>query len=344
MTEEKVVAYTSPADTARSGVFSPYIEGKATSFLGLHDVLSTLLAHAQEVIPDRLMTKYRIEISMENGTPSHVRLRTDIKATFDWLLRQVSDEKRQQFLTSADEYLARFMEDSQSDPRQPEDPQPNPYPRVCKHGTSCRHQSCSNGEHILSCQRKERRRSGRRDVCDFRISDNIKIDLVPAKFFTVVRRKEATRDLLIMPCPFNDNNEQGPHNNIDLIHCESVWNYVEAVVGKISELCGPNVVELLALNFGDWESAANEDKDVLQCHGHIHVQVSRSGCLTLGQRYPNFQGCLSPCYDHHARDCETCRASRVAPLLNNIRYREVDRKLSALNNTLQMILKMLKER
>ncbi|RGB27215.1 hypothetical protein C1646_674179 [Rhizophagus diaphanus] len=107
----------------------------------------------------------------------------------------------------------------------------------------------------------------------------------------VLSQQDDTREVLISPHPAKgyENNTIPPNyqqtnhkNNRELIKDPKFWNWVlEYFLNTylIKEICEDKEqcpIELLALNFGSWEAAEAKDKQAKECHGHLHVHLTRS--------------------------------------------------------------------
>jgi len=67
-------------------------------------------------------------------------------------------------------------------------------------------------------------------------------------------------------------------NNLKLVKMQKFWDNVVAalrVLHQKTQLDFGSLIEKVACNFGEWESQIAEDKFSLECHGHIHIILSK---------------------------------------------------------------------
>jgi hypothetical protein len=111
---------------------------------------------------------------------------------------------------------------------------------------------------------------------------------------------EFTRDLLFLPTPawfevgegkpnFSSavvtNCWKGHYTNVELVSMPFFWEQVLAQVRKLRSISTDDrAVEVIALNFGRWESKRAADPYALECHGHAHLLLSEKAQYNLSQK------------------------------------------------------------
>ena len=125
------------------------------------------------------------------------------------------------------------------------------------------------------------------------------------------RRHECTRDLLVMPEAFVKGRKDppGPHNNRQLVESPDMWSCVFKFIDVLeTEAKWPadsqeKLAQSLLVNFGNWETAVNRSPGRLNCHGHIHLLLTKRGALRLGKFHKEFEGYMElPADDAHMKD------------------------------------------
>lgn len=141
-----------------------------------------------------------------------------------------------------------------------------PYPVTCK----------KNHLHSKTyCSALVSRRGSKEGPCQFYLDENLlieKINLQTGLPFAVLARRDTMRELLVTPFP------SVLHINNDcLAKCEDFWRmvfqYVDNNIGNLKPW-NEYPVSTLALNFGEWETNQFKDAYAIECHGHLHVQIT----------------------------------------------------------------------
>ena len=135
--------------------------------------------------------------------------------------------------------------------------------------------------------------------------------------FILGSRREPTRDILLVP--------QAHTENTKLVVDGNTWKVVHEIVSVLNSLIDKPPVELIAVNFGKWETAnskANEDdpgRYAMNCHGHIHLHFSRLAIDTLSKftGCSGLQGCVENPENYNELDAKDVFSTRLLPLENS---------------------------
>jgi len=142
----------------------------------------------------------------------------------------------------------------------------------------------------------------------FFIFDEFKIDAVYDKNFTLSCRYEATRDLLVSPTDHQTNRE--------ISISTPFWEYILKLYfyfQKELNSANENPVEIIALNFGKWETANSLDSSfyALDCHAHAHISLTSRMFSVLEPKCQPLQGRYHDPNMRLKEDCFDLEQSRL---------------------------------
>ena len=162
---------------------------------------------------------------------------------------------------------------------------------------------------------------------------NIELEALTPRFAIGVKR-DPIRQILLAPT--------NHLTNCELVKEIQTWTVIDNIYKYIQTLCklsGNSLLEGIAANFGKWETAsADDDSDyAMDCHGHIHMYLSRDavdklsaldekcGWRAIHARIKNPDTYLeSDCHD-----LEVCRLIRAEHKLLHDRMDAIQNKLDA---------------
>ena len=136
--------------------------------------------------------------------------------------------------------------------------------------------------------------------------------------FYLGNRREPTRDILLVPANHRENRK--------LVTEQKTWMTVNSILVELKRICecveDNKVVELIAVNFGKWETAnskSNQDdpgKFALDCHGHIHLHMTRNTINILSQfkGCSGLKGCVQNPENYSEMDSREIFQARLLPL------------------------------
>lgn len=87
--------------------------------------------------------------------------------------------------------------------------------------------------------------------------------------------RESLSEFVLTPTPISIQQSRYPHDNEDFVKSIDVWKRVFEYCQLLSTFvkqksCEINPVTDIVLNFGDWETAMDRDRSLLECHAHVH--------------------------------------------------------------------------
>ena len=88
---------------------------------------------------------------------------------------------------------------------------------------------------------------------------------------------EAIRDVLLFPRPPNVH-----MGNRQLVQDKDCWKQVLATLELINATVGPQAVDHIAINFGQWETETSHDPNTLSCHAHVHYLLTTDAVVNCG--------------------------------------------------------------
>jgi len=185
---------------------------------------------------------------------------------------------------------------------------------------------CNKKHSTYSCAWPSPKKTGFNLPCGFWVFDELVLKTESeTKYFTLMARenKEFSRDLLFVPTPvwfspgtsgqtvftppqrstqsrlstqynpdtWPDNAWRGHYTNIELVRMPFFWQQVRCLISDLRKLSQEiSAVELIAFNFGEWESKRANDPYALECHGHAHLHLSERAHQKLGMKWEALRG------------------------------------------------------
>jgi hypothetical protein len=77
--------------------------------------------------------------------------------------------------------------------------------------------------------------------------------------------------------------------NEELVKDSKFWNivrnFVSSMLARTSNTEAKDVIELVALNFGRWETRQAEDPLAMNCHGHAHFNLTPNAASVLKKTF-----------------------------------------------------------
>jgi hypothetical protein len=104
-------------------------------------------------------------------------------------------------------------------------------------------------------------------------------------------RKAGERELLLWPAVH--------HNTEELITTREAWSAVAEVLqwvettATLGNLPPGSACVAITVNSGTWESALHADRDQLECHAHIHIQLTLPFITYVGVTVPKLARCVN---------------------------------------------------
>eukprot|EP01098_Paradermamoeba_levis_P012256 TRINITY_DN531_c0_g2_i1.p1 TRINITY_DN531_c0_g2~~TRINITY_DN531_c0_g2_i1.p1 ORF type:complete len:441 (+),score=28.68 TRINITY_DN531_c0_g2_i1:126-1448(+) len=154
-----------------------------------------------------------------------------------------------------------------------------PNPEVCPYTNKGEGRKCNKKHPKNYCSEKKVARRDGQGPCNWKVADELLV--CKAQGYVLAARREATRDLLL--CPTNHK------SNFDIAKSDEFWGTTVSLIGLI-QTTDEKGVELVALNFGKWETEQSKDDMAISCHGHAHVFVSAAIISHLGSFSKAAQG------------------------------------------------------
>jgi predicted metal-binding protein len=114
----------------------------------------------------------------------------------------------------------------------------------------------------------------------------------------------------------------------------------------------PYPVECFAINFGRWKSESSKDENVVECHGHFHLHITKEIVDKMEQKkdsngyavYPAMHGKVNDPIQYGMKNCKKLETSRLSGLeivgINqelvdlNRKLDEMDKKFNEMNKKL----------
>jgi hypothetical protein len=192
---------------------------------------------------------------------------------------------------------------------------PKSYENVgtCKSGPKCEHKNDQNypckyshSTHV-ECSHEGTKKNGLIYQCSTQATDRLVLDfkvkdpLFSKQLFVMQSRvSEPTRDILVL---WNDHKTCS-----DIVKLEEFWDIMIKLTQD--ECFGPNYLEALLVNFGEWEKGVSRDPNLATCHGHAHVIITEKTFDTLvaKKRFETpLEGRRSPPNNHLNQDLGEAR-------------------------------------
>lgn len=165
---------------------------------------------------------------------------------------------------------------------------------------------CKRKHSDVTCAWKALKKDGKSAACGWTCFLELLINKAPYTdqfFLTQVRSgKLFARNLIVLPRPVEfcidsgavslprpqekwpDNWWSGHYSNAQLARMPFFWQQLANRVHALRlEAKDPNAVQIIALNFGEWESKQAQDDYALECHGHAHIILSPQAQSNLAQ-------------------------------------------------------------
>lgn len=123
------------------------------------------------------------------------------------------------------------------------------------------------------------------------------------------------RELLICPHPgIKHDNHQ---TNKELVVNNQFWIWIleQAVNEFLRGLCNnPYPVEGFAFNFGKWESAEAKDSNAIECHGHLHLQLTQNVVSIMEDKFNAMRGKVNDPTNYGFKNCTELETERLVGL------------------------------
>jgi hypothetical protein len=137
--------------------------------------------------------------------------------------------------------------------------------------------------------------------------------------FIITCRPERSRELLIFPRPTAGNLAQYKFDithlrNMEVIRRVNTWKAIAKVVKQLENKTGiAQPVELIALNFGAWETQLSKDPEADDCHAHIHVVLTKEAAIAAGKvpEMAPFKGREADPVSYLSKDCDQLELHRL---------------------------------
>ena len=174
----------------------------------------------------------------------------------------------------------------------------SPLERICGNKKSLK---CKCGKIHLDdknfCKKNlPRRGSQGKAQCGWYVVDQLVIKLEEQNTgYVLLARPEETRDLILAPDPRcgEKRMKNQPHHNEELVADPKFWERTIITCFELSTLCQMDLhetVDVVCLNFGNWESGQAKDHRAITCHGHVHLNLTLSAVSSLSDKYPVLVG------------------------------------------------------
>ena len=107
----------------------------------------------------------------------------------------------------------------------------------------------------------------------------------------------------------------------------NTWETIKIVHTTLKELIKQCALEGIAVNFGKWETASANDESeyALDCHGHIHLHLSRKAVNILQDSagWKAIRGRVEHPENYLDKDIHELEVRRLIPLENSVIWSEV---------------------
>lgn len=313
----------------------PYFQlyGVGLDAQSLQSAASQLYEKVQR-LPVDLRQAYRLEVIPRSTNSWEMEMLLDALRWFE--LRK--DSVDASALTALEDRANALIE-SHSDDYCTNDPSPFPTPTYCPYGPTCDYylkrkegRKCKYEKHVDVCDVNQQRTDRTEKSCGFIVRKELVVrefaQLPPNSPFVLVLRQEGVRDLLLMPNVPCVN--RGLHSNAQLVSAPELWAAAVDVHSKLQKELPEigQVVERLALDFGRWDTGVSKDERALNCHGHLHITLTRAAADALIAKHSAKNkyliGCVRRPRDLHVRDYR----SLVTTHVGNLRLKQLDKKIT----------------
>jgi hypothetical protein len=137
--------------------------------------------------------------------------------------------------------------------------------------------------------------------------------------FIITCRPERSRELLIFPRPTagkltQDEFDIAHLRNMEVIRRVNTWKAIAKVVKQLEDKTGiAQPVELIALNFGAWETQLSKDPWADDSHAHIHVVLTKEAAIAAGKvpEMAPFKGRIADPISYLTKDCNQLELHRL---------------------------------
>lgn len=138
-------------------------------------------------------------------------------------------------------------------------------------------------------------------------------------FFFVAARTEDTRDLLLLPNPTTAASTWlGHYVNNQIARIPFFWHLILQACCELRDQAEmPTVahtVAKVAMNFGTWEKAQHRDHRAIDCHGHVHLELTAEAHIALCRDYWMLEGRDGDPAAYRLENCKQLEADRVTPM------------------------------
>jgi hypothetical protein len=101
-----------------------------------------------------------------------------------------------------------------------------------------------------------------------------------AKGLVTLVRKESLAEFVLAPTPDSVQRNTFPHTNEDLIRSSRVWSLIHDYCSSLStytlsKSSSSFPVTRIVFNFGEWETAMHRNRDLNECHAHVHFWLDK---------------------------------------------------------------------
>ena len=170
-----------------------------------------------------------------------------------------------------------------------------------------------------------------------------------------VSHQDDIRDVLICADPkYNMIHKPDNHKtNKDLVIDSYFWEWVLGyfMSSYLAEIiCGQNIsnpIELLALNFGRWESAEAKDSQAKECHGHLHVHIKPEVVIAFeNAENTAMYGKIGRPKQYNIQNCIELESHRLLSLemgQSMKKINKMDQKIDDVNQKTNEILSQIKK-
>nr|CAG8684081.1 12874_t:CDS:2 [Entrophospora candida] len=126
--------------------------------------------------------------------------------------------------------------------------------------------AATRGDHPdIICKGKVVTRYGRKTTCNYYFTTKLVVNELSNEEYIVLLRREPIRELLLVPCPNDNEKENYKHfTNEKLVEQESFWKYL---LSKQRDLGFHSI----AINYGAWETGQSQKRYTQECHAHAHL-------------------------------------------------------------------------
>ena len=270
---------------------------------------------------------YRLEVSLEEYRCT-VTGRYEPTELFDRLHRLVevgSNDQLKVLVQAAIKYVDNAFARGRQPNKKYSLPSPPKTKAYCSRGHKCAYadsrQRCRYGEvHATTCP-----------VGDCGFFERVELKLWDVdghrQRYTVACRKEGTRDIIFAPLVTDPPLNAQLHDNFQLASSPAFWQDVLTEVVRTSTKIGlipAQAVSLLALNFGNWETAVQRNEYAHFCHGHCHWILTQDAIEQLEKIYPVLKSCREPTEEDVHIDCEKLVRERITMYQGIILQENID--------------------